>query len=442
MSIRESLPESGATQPQSPGAGSLADSSGNLSEYLSELEPPGEQQNPAARAAEASLIPAEINQERQQRARDYARLRHRLLIVDLGLAAIFLLVLLGTGLSIGLRDALAGTGTWQPIAHWAPLQIGLYFCILLIIYQALDAPLAYYSGFVLPHRYQLSHQSLASWLGDQAKAFGLGFIFEVAAVGLIYLLLAVQPTLWWLWAALALLFVSVVLANLAPVLILPLFYKLTPLKDEELSQRLLALAERANTRVRGVFTMNMSRKTSTANAALMGLGNTRRIVLGHTLLGAYPPDEIEVVLAHELGHHVHRDLWKLILSQTIITLGGLYLVNLGLHWAVESAHFYPALTDVATMPLLGVALGLFGLITMPLGNGLSRLIESQADEYALQTTHKPDAFISAMTRLANQNLAELDPSPIIEFLLYDHPAISKRLKHAERFKTPRDSASG
>jgi len=148
------------------------------------------------------------------------------------------------------------------------------------------------------------------------------------------------------------------------------------------------------------------------------------------------------VLAHELGHHVHRDIWKLILTQIILTLGGLYLVNLGLHWAVESAHLYPALTDVAAIPLVGIALGLFGLIIMPIGNGISRAIESQADEYALQTTHKAEAFISAMTRLANQNLSELDPGPVIEFLLYDHPAMSKRLQHAERFKAARDAAPG
>ncbi len=383
---------------------------------------------------EAASVSAEVDPERQRRAREYARIRHRLLLVDLGLAAVFLLVLFSTGLSAGLRDALAGMGDWQPVAHWAPLQVALYFIIVLLVYQVLDAPLSYYSGFVLPHRYQLSHQSLGSWLADQGKGLLLGLIFEIAAIEVFYLLLAVQPTTWWLWAAGAMLLVSVVLANLAPVLILPLFYKLTPLQDEELTRRLLALAERANTRVRGVFTMNMSRKTSTANAALMGLGNTRRIVLGDTLLGVYSNDEIEVVLAHELGHHVHRDIWKLIVSQTVLTLGGLYLVNLGLHWAVESAHLYPSLTDVAAMPLIGIALGLFGLVTMPLGNGLSRWIEYQADEYALQTTRMSDAFMSAMTRLANQNLSELDPGPVIEFLLYDHPAISKRLRHAGRFK--------
>jgi len=378
--------------------------------------------------------PAVIDTERQQRARHFSRLRHRLLLIDIGIGGLFVLVLLTTGLAFRLRDALAGLGNWQLVAGWAPLQVAVFFCILLVIYQIITAPLNYYSGFILPRRYRLSHQSLASWLEDQAKGFVLGFVFEVTAVTGLYLLLAVQPALWWLWAAIALLLFAVVLANLAPILILPLFFKLTPLRDEELTHRLLALAERAKTRVRGVFTMEMSRKTSTANAALMGLGNTRRIVLGDTLLGAYTPDEIEVVLAHELGHHVHLDIWKLIVTQTLLTLGGLYLVNLGLHWAVEEAHIYPHLADVATMPLVALALGLFGLVTMPLANGLSRLVERQADEYALQSTGKADAFISAMTRLANQNLAELDPGLVIELLLHDHPAISKRLRHAEQFK--------
>lgn len=383
---------------------------------------------------EAVIAPAEIDSQRQERAQHYARLRHWLLLIDLGIACAFVLILLGAGLTIDLRNALAGLGNWQPVAGWAPLQVAVLFCILIIVYQLLTAPLSYYSGFILPRRYGLSHQSLASWLADQAKGLALGFVFEIAAVLILYLLLAAQPDLWWLWAAIGLLLFSVVLANLAPVLILPLFFKLKPLEDEELKRRLLALAERANTRVRGVFTMDMSRKTSTANAALMGLGNTRRIVLGDTLLSAYTPDEIEVVLAHELGHHVHRDIWKLIATQTTLTLGGLFLVNLGLHWAVEGAHIYPRLSDAATMPAVALALGLFGLVTMPLTNGYSRLVERQADDYALTSTHMPDAFISAMTRLANQNLAELNPNPIIEFLLYDHPAIGKRLQHGERFK--------
>jgi len=261
----------------------------------------------------------------------------------------------------------------------------------------------------------------------------LGLVLESLAIELVYVLLASQPETWWLWVALVLLFFSVVMANLAPVLILPLFYKFTALPEGDLTKRLLALAERAHTRVRGVFTMQMSSKTTAANAALMGLGNTRRIVLGDTMLDRYTPDEIEVVLAHELGHHVHHDIWKLIVSQSILTLGGLYLVNVVLHWAVETQHFYLGLADAATIPLVLALIGAFGLIVMPISNGYSRVIEYQADEYALQTTQMVGPFKSAMTRLANQNLADAEPSPIIEFLFHDHPSIHKRLQHADEF---------
>ena len=180
--------------------------------------------------------------------------------------------------------------------------------------------------------------------------------------------------------------------------------------------------------------MQMSKKTTAANAALMGLGNTRRIVVGDTMLDRYTPDEIEVVLAHELGHHVHHDIWKLIVSQSILTLGGLYLVNVVLHWAVETQHIYNGLADATTIPLLLALMGAFGLIVMPVSNGYSRAIEYQADEYALQVTQMVEPFKSAMTRLANQNLSDVEPSPIVEFLFHDHPSINKRLKHADEFE--------
>jgi STE24 endopeptidase len=375
---------------------------------------------------------AEIDPDRQQKAREYARIRRQLSFVSIGIAAVAILFIFWTGLDIALRDWLQPL-SWQPLRGWYPLQVLFYFLVLMLGYEVLTAPLAYYGGYVLPHRYGLSTMTLPAWLADLFKGLVLSLILEALAVEVIYLLLATQPQTWWLWTALILLFFTVIMANLAPVLILPIFYKFTPLPEGELTRRLLALAERAHTRVRGVFSMQMSRKTTAANAALMGLGNTRRIVLGDTMLDRYTPDEIEVVLAHELGHHVHHDLWKLIISQSILTLGGLYLVNLALHWAVDIQHNYLRLADPATMPFLLLVTAIFGLVVMPISNGLSRAIEYQADEYALQTTKKVGAFKSAMTRLANQNLADIEPSPLIEFLFHDHPAISKRLKHADAF---------
>ena len=374
----------------------------------------------------------ELDLDRQQKAKEYARIRRRLSFVSMGIGVIGVFILLFTNLGIWLGDQLQAL-SWQPIAGWFPIQILVYFLILILAYEIITAPIAYYSGFVLPHRYGLSTMSLKSWLGDLFKGLVLGLVLEVLAIEFVYLLLALQPQTWWLWVALAMLFFSVVMANLAPVLIFPIFYKFTPLPEGDLTKRLLALAERAHTRVRGVFTMQLSKKTTAANAALMGLGNTRRIVVGDTMLDRYTPDEIEVVLAHELGHHVHHDIWKLIISQSILTLGGLYLVNVVLHWAVDTQHIYNGLANPATLPLLLALMGAFGLIVMPIGNGLSRTVEYQADEYALQVTQMVEPFKSAMTRLANQNLSDVEPSPIIEFLFHDHPSINKRLKHADEF---------
>src|SRR5712692_4532883 len=374
----------------------------------------------------------ELDAERQRKAKEYARIRRRLSFVSMGIGVAGILIFLFTNLGIWLKDQLQVL-SWQPIAGWFPWQILVYFLILILGYEIITAPIGYYNGFILPHRYGLSTMTLKGWLGDLFKGLVLGLVLESLAIELVYVLLASQPETWWLWVALVLLFFSVVMANLAPVLILPLFYKFTALPEGDLTKRLLALAERAHTRVRGVFTMQMSSKTTAANAALMGLGNTRRIVLGDTMLDRYTPDEIEVVLAHELGHHVHHDIWKLIVSQSILTLGGLYLVNVVLHWAVETQHFYLGLADAATIPLVLALIGAFGLIVMPIGNGLSRTVEYQADEYALQVTQMVEPFKSAMTRLANQNLSDVEPSPIIEFLFHDHPSINKRLKHADEF---------
>jgi STE24 endopeptidase len=237
---------------------------------------------------------------------------------------------------------------------------------------------------------------------------------------------------WWLWTALVILFLTVILSNLSPVLIFPLFYKFTPLDDEELVARLTRLAERAGARVRGVYRFDMSSKTVEANAAVVGLGNTRRIILGDTLLANFSPDEIETVLAHELGHHVQGDLGKGILVQSGLTLGGLWMASLILRWGV-TAFGFGDIADVAAMPLLALAMGVFGLITMPLGNTYSRWRESMADCYALETTRKPQAFATAMTRLADQNLSEADPERWVEVLLYSHPAIRRRVAMAKAF---------
>lgn len=371
----------------------------------------------------------QLDPERQERAKEYARIQRRLMLVELGLGGAYALAWLLIGWSNTVKGALVQwtSNPWLLVAGFG-LIFGLGYFLL-------SLPLSYYEGFVLPHRYDLSNQDLKGWIQDQAKGILVGGILGGLVLEVIYAVLRFAPETWWLWAAGILLVFNVILANLAPVLLMPLFFKFEPLDEEhaELKERLIQLAERAGAHVRGVYKFDMSRRTKAANAALTGLGNTRRIILGDTLLDEFSNDEIETVLAHELGHHVNKDIPMGIVIESLTTLLGFYLASLVLEWGVGLFGFSgPA--DIAGLPLFILVIGLYSLITMPLTNGFSRWRERRADRYALQATHKPEAFASAMTRLANQNLADADPEPWVEVLLYSHPALNKRIAMAHQFE--------
>lgn len=367
-----------------------------------------------------------LNPERQLRAKEYAQISRRLFVLDLVLGAVYVLLWILAGWSPWLRDQVhqLTTATW--------LSVPLFAAGFGLPYFILTAPLTYYSGFVLPHRYGQSNQTLKAWLWDQFKGLLITGVLGLIILEVIYALLGAFPQTWWLWTALVMLVFTVLLSNLAPVLIFPLFYKYKPLDDEDLVSRLTHLATKAGARVQGVYVFDMSSKTVAANAALMGLGNTRRIVLADTLVERFTANEIETVLAHELGHHVHKDLPFGIIVQSLLTLIGFWLADLVMRWGITT-FAYTSLTDPATLPLLMVALSIFGLVTMPLSNSWSRWREVKADEYALKMTGKPRAFVSAMTRLANQNLAEAEPPVWVEFLLHSHPSINKRVAKAKSF---------
>lgn len=371
-----------------------------------------------------------VDPQRQQKAKEYARIRRQLMVFDLVLGAALMLAWLLTGWSAALRDWVF---SWTD-SVW--IAVGAFGGIFGGVFYLIDLPLSYYTGYVLPHRYELSNQDLKGWIIDQLKGLLLGAALGGLLLEVVYFLLRIAPQTWWLWTGLVLLFFSVVLANLAPILIFPIFYDFQPLKEEhqDLKQRLIKLAEKAGTEVKGVFKFDMSRRTKQANAALTGLGNTRRIILGDTLLEEFSDDEIETVLAHELGHHVNNDIPLGIAVQTVLTFGGLYLASLLLNWGIGYFGFQ-GVSDIAALPLFGLVMSLYGLVTMPLSNAYSRWRERMADRYALQATENGEAYASALVRLADQNLAEADPKAWVEFLLYSHPALQKRIDMAHDFST-------
>ncbi len=370
-----------------------------------------------------------VNQDRQIKAKIYSRINRRLMLVDLALGGVYILVWLFSSISPGLKSLLTqiNGSPWFLVAGFGAVFGGIYLI--------LDLPLAYYQGFILPHRFELSTQTLKGWIIDQLKGLAVGAVLGGLMVEVVYAVLRLFPDTWWIIAAGLMLIFNVLLVNLTPILFMPIFYKSIPLSEDhaELVQRLLKLAERAHTRVSGVYKIDMSRRTKAANAAVIGLGNTRRIIIGDTLLNEFTPDEIETVMAHELGHQVHKDIPLGILVETAITVVGLFLASLGLRFGA-AALGYGGPADVLSMPLLILVFAVYGLVTMPLTNGFSRWRERRADEYALKTTGQGNVYASALARLADQNLSDAEPEAWVEFLLYSHPSLGKRIRMAENYK--------
>lgn len=371
-----------------------------------------------------------LDPEKQKQAKQYSRIKRRLWLVDTVFSVAYALAWLFLGWSISVREWL----TTITNNDW--LMIALYIIIFGGVYTVINLPLGYYSGFVLPHRFGQSNQSLKDWLIDQLKGLAIVGPLGLLLLELIYLALRLTGATWWLWVAGGMLLFNVILSNLAPILIMPLFNKYVPLGDEhkELEERLLTLAKNANTKVQGVYKFDMSKRTNAANAALTGIGSTRRIILGDTLINEFTLDEVETVLAHELGHHVNKDIPFLIITGTILTTLGLFIASLVLDYLVTVFSFQ-SISDIAAFPALALILTAYSLLISPLENALSRWRENMADDYALTSTKKAEAFASAFTRLANQNLGEIDPEKWVVFMFYSHPPLGERIEKAKKISS-------
>lgn len=368
----------------------------------------------------------------EKQSKEYARRRYALTIINV-IVGIGFLVFMTLYLTFPLNDLAAG------FTRGYYLQLGVYYMCFCLLFAVISLPLDFYSGYILEHRYGLSNQSIAGWAKNELKGAGLGFAITLPMIEAVYFMIRNFAEHWWIPAGILFMLVSVVLARMAPVLILPLFYKSTPLEDEGLREMLTPLAADAGVTLEGVYKIDLSRDTKKANAMLAGLGSTRRVILGDTLLSNFSTDEIAVVFAHELGHHVYRHIWKFLAVASIAGFAGLYIAQ-GLLERFSLELGFEHTYDIATLPLLLLILGAFGVIILPLQNWYSRGLEAQCDRYALDKTGKPGDFISLMTKLAENNLADKDPSSIIEYLFYDHPAVARRIDMARRWAA--DTAGG
>jgi STE24 endopeptidase len=363
------------------------------------------------------------NPARQQKAREYTKLLRGGSFIKLGIGALLLLVLLLTPASTTLASLLASPFPWSATLYLLTLAAG---------YGAIVSPLSYYYGFVLSHRYGLSKQNLESWLRDKVKASGLELLLGLCLVIIVYWLIGHLPALWWLATALIMFVVSLILTWLTPTFLIPLFFRLKPLEEGELKERLVNLARRAGVDIAECFTMDLSSKANTANAMLSGWGKSRRIIFSDTLLRGYSQDEIEVTLAHELGHRLHHDVPKLIGIQAVTFLLAFCLSSLALRAGVVLFSLQ-GISDIAGLPWLVLILAMLFLLLQPALNWCSRRLERAADETALALTNNPKAFIALMAKLTDQNLTEAEPSRWTKLLFYDHPPYNERVKLAHDY---------
>jgi STE24 endopeptidase len=361
----------------------------------------------------------------EDKATRYHRLKRRAAISSATCGLLLLAVLLATGASAALRDVAASAARGSFL-----FTVLIYVGLVALIVEAVQLPLAFYVGVTLERRFGLSTETTLRWWWDHAKAGLIGYVFAAAGALIVCGLVRLSPERWWIAAAMAFAVILVGLAQLAPIALLPLFYEFKPLDQPALRDRLVALANRAGAQVLGVFEWRLGDRTRKANAALTGIGRTRRIILSDTLLADHSDDEIEVILAHELAHHVHGDIWRGIALETGLLALGFFLADLVLT-AFVGRFGITVKWDPAALPLLVLTGGSVSMALKPLANALSRAHERRADRYALQMTGNVSAFTSAMRRLGAQNLAEERPSQLVQWLFYTHPPVASRIEFAE-----------
>jgi STE24 endopeptidase len=371
-----------------------------------------------------------VNEDRASR---YHRLRRRAALASTVAGGAWLGALLANGASTALAAWATGVSAGLPWPVRPSLAIVLVAAAIALGWEVLSFPFALYRTLLLDRKYGLSSERFGAWLTDHLKALALGLALTLASAIGVYATIWLSPSLWWLIATVLFILLAVVVSQIAPIWLMPIFYRFQPLGREELRERLLALSARAGVRVLGAFEWGLGEKTSRANAALVGAGRTRRIIVSDTLLTHYSDDEIEVILAHELAHHVHHDMWSALAVEAILVAAALYGAHLAAIYAAPSLGFRGP-SDVGALPLMILAGGAVSLLLAPLSNAWSRHNERRADRYALRLTDRPAAFVSAMKRLGAQNLAEERPSRIVYWFFHTHPTMDERIEGARAFR--------
>ena len=358
-------------------------------------------------------------------ARDYNRIKIKLRLFDI-FFVIFYLAVFQFFLSGRVKEfVFSFTENFYP-------AFALYVALFSVFYYIVAFPLSLYSGFMLEHKFKLSNQTFGAWLKDDLKKSALSLAVFLIFTQALYAFLRGFPDTWWLWMAGFWFLFTVFLARIMPIFVVPLFFKYFPV-EENLRQNILELAGKCGIKIIDVYKIDFSKKTNKLNADVVGLGKTRRVIMADNLINEFSRREINGVLAHEFAHHKLRHIPKFMLFGFISTFISFYAMYLLSSKAVE---FFAArgVYDMALFPVFMFILFAMGFAIMPIKNAFSRKLEKDSDIFALKVTRDREAFASLMKKLAEKNLSDPSPHPLVKFLFYDHPPVSERVKLAETFR--------
>ena len=367
-----------------------------------------------------------MNEGKQETAKRYQRFKIILFFLNFFITTTFLFLFTSLRAAHRLRDAVMANIS----NFW--LQVLTYATVLGFFTYLLEFPFSLGGGYFLEKHYALSTLNIRGWYIRELKKVFLSLFFFLLLVETGYALVRTIGENWWIAFGALWFIYSWLLTQLFPVLIVPLFFRYTPVEDETLVQLLKTFARSQDRNIDSVKVLNLSKETKKANAAVLGLGKKKKIVLGDTLLRHFDHEEIKVVFAHELGHDKERHVLASLFFNAAVTFGGIYGVQKLL------VRFFPSfqlahLDDLAVLPLFLFLFSIYGFILMPVQNGFSRILEYRADIFALRTTGLKDVFISAMKKLVDLNLSDESPSRLIEIFFYSHPPVSKRIECARKF---------
>jgi len=365
--------------------------------------------------------------ERDRRAKKYSRTHQILSLTGSIIFFAVLIILIFTGLSKEIENIAFNYTSNNYLA------LLIFLGIIGVGQGLINFPLDFYSGYILEHKYDLSNQTITGYFKEKLKGFVLGLFIGIPLMFAFYYILSNSGEMWWLVLGIVMFTFSILLGRIAPTVIMPLFYKFVPVENEDIKNRLLELCKKTGVKVQGIFTFDMSKNTKKANAAFTGMGKSRRIILGDTLMNNFSVSEIETVFAHEVGHYTKRHILKMMTVSTLVTFLGLF-ITAKLYEASLGYFGFTAVNEIAALPLLFLYLSLYGLVTTPISNIQSRMYEWEADTFALETTKDKVSFVSAMEKLAEQNLADKTPNKIIEFLFHSHPSLEKRIQFGRDFR--------